>query len=69
MELCYAEEQPAKAVGVSKDPKMAKKGQKMTHFREYQKIMKNNEIFLSNHRFMLRYSLSEVQETRSSKKI
>ena len=41
----------------------------MTHFREYQKIMKNNEIFLSNYRFMQRYSLSEVQETRNSKKI
>ena len=41
----------------------------MTHFREYQKIMKNNEIFLSNYRFMQGYSLSEVQETRNSKKI
>ena len=41
----------------------------MTHFRENQRIMKNNEIFLSNYRFMQRYSLSEVQETRNSKKI
>ena len=68
MELGYAEKWPAKAVGVSKDPKMATKGQKMTHFREYHKIMKNNEIFLSNHRFMQKYSFSEVQETRNSKK-
>ena len=69
MELGYAEKWPAKAVGVYKDSKMATKGQKMTHFREYHKIMKNNEIFLSNHRFMQKYSFSEVQETRNSKKI
>ena len=49
MELDCAGKRPAKAIGVSKDPKIAKKKGKMTHFREYQKIMKNNEIFSSNH--------------------
>ena len=47
---------------------MATKGQKMTHFRECHKIMKNNETFLSNHLFMQKHSFSEVQETRNSKK-
>ena len=57
--------------GVFKDPRLAKKGPKMTHFREYQKKRKkkkNNENVLSNHRFMQKYTLSEVQEARNSKK-
>ena len=49
--------------------KWQKKGSKMTHFRQCQKMKENNEIFLSKHLFMQKYSLSEVQEIRNRKKI
>ena len=43
----------------------------MTYFKQCQKkkTKKNNEIFLSKHLFMQKYSLSEVQEIRNRKKI
>ena len=42
MELCYAEEQPVKALGGSKDPKMAKIRAKND---SYQGLLKNNEKY------------------------
>ena len=58
-----------KLLGASKDLKMAKKGQKMTHFGLCQKIKKKNEIFSSKHLYMQKYSLSEVQDMRKRRKI
>ena len=70
MELGYAEKRPAKAVGVSKDPKMAKKRTKNDSFWG---ISKNNKKNLKSFYQIIdsckKYSLSEVQETRNSKKI
>ena len=41
MELCYAEEKPAKAQGGSKDPKRAKKRAK----NDSQELLKNNDKY------------------------
>ena len=46
MKLGFAEKQPVEAVwGLLRTPKWPKKGPKMTHYRQYQKIKKNNETF------------------------